>query len=517
MTELLPPGIEPTAFAAALDDFRAAVGAQWVFTSEADRASYLDPFAIGDQQAHAAAAAVAPANTDELAQVLAAANRHRVPLWPVSMGKNFAYGTAAPALRGSVVLDLKRMNSVVELNEDLAYVVVEPGVSYFDFKAELDRRGSKLWMCGAAHSWGSVMGNALEHGVGYTPYGIHAETICGMEVMLADGTLVRTGFGAIAGSREWQAFKWPFGPNWDGLFTQSNFAIVTKIGIWLMPEPEGMAGFTINAPAKGDLARLVDVLSPLRLDDTINATYTIANGWRQITGGTLRSDVWQGDGAIPEEVVGPLLDGRGRGWWNVIFNVFDHIPGGIDLRIDKIRHHFAVHYPEASVEQVRWVKGEPQAPWMRQEVSLAPFGIVDWRGSPGGHSDFGPVVAAVGDRVSEVYDVIERRFIEHGIDPWIGMFGMGGRALIFVADMLYRRDDPEMTAACQRLFRTLCDDMKPLGVGLYRSHISFMDDVEAMHTWDDGALPRLNDRLKACLDPNGVIAPGKQGIGSRMP
>jgi 4-cresol dehydrogenase (hydroxylating) len=210
MTDLLPPGIDPARFAAALAEFRAAVGPQWVFTSEADRASYLDPFAIGDQQAHAAAAAVAPANTQELSRVLAAANSHGIPLWPVSMGKNFAYGTAAPALNGAVVLDLKRMNRIIELNEDLAYVVVEPGVSYFDFKAELDRRGSKLWMSGAAHSWGSVMGNALEHGVGYTPYGIHAETICGMEVMLADGSLVRTGFGAIDGSREWQAFKWPF-------------------------------------------------------------------------------------------------------------------------------------------------------------------------------------------------------------------------------------------------------------------------------------------------------------------
>ena len=515
MSEVLPPGTDPAAFAAALADFRAAVGTQWVFSSEADRASYLDPFAIGDAQAHAAAAAVAPANVDELARVLAAANRHRVPLWPVSMGKNFAYGTAAPALKGSVVLDLKRMNRVVELNEDLAYVVVEPGVSYFDFKAELDRRGSKLWMSGAAHSWGSVMGNALEHGVGYTPYGIHAETICGMEVMLADGTLVRTGFGAIEGSREWQAFKWPFGPNWDGLFTQSNFAIVTKIGIWLMPEPEGMAGFTINAPLKADLAQLVDVLRPLRLDDTINATYTIANGWRQITAGTLRGDVWQGEGAIPEEVVNRLLAERGRGWWNVIFNVFDHTPGGIDLRIAKIRRHFETHFPAARIEHVRWEKGEPQQPWMRQEVSLAPFAVVDWRGSPGGHSDFGPVVAAVGDRVNAVYEVIERRFIEHGLDPWTGMFGMGGRALIFVADMIYKRDDPEMTAACQRLFRTLCDDMTALGVGLYRSHITFMDDAEAMHTWGEGALPQLNERVKACLDPNGVIAPGKQGIGSR--
>ena len=515
MSAMSPPGIEPAAFAATLAEWREAVGPQWVFTSEADRASYLDPFAIGDQQAHAAAAAVAPASTDELSRVLAIANRHGIPLWPVSMGKNFAYGTAAPALKGSVVLDLKRMNSIVELNEDLAYVVVEPGVSYFDFKAELDRRGSKLWMSGAAHSWGSVMGNALEHGVGYTPFGIHAETICGMEVMLADGTLVRTGFGAIEGAREWQAYKWPFGPNWDGMFTQSNFAVVTKVGIWLMPEPAGMAGFTINVPAKGDLARLVDTLRPLRLDDTINATYTIANGWRQATGGTIRSDIWQGEGAIPESVIGDLLAQRGRGWWNVIFNVFDHVEGAIDLRIDKIRRHFATHFPEAGVENTRWMRGEPQQAWMRQEVSLAPFGIVDWRGSPGGHSDFGPVVAAVGERVNEVYEVIERRFIEHGLDPWTGMFGLGGRALIFVADMIYKRDDPVMTDACQRLFRTLCQDMQAMGVGLYRTHISFMDDAEAMHTWGNSALPQLNERLKACLDPNGIIAPGKQGIGSR--
>ncbi len=519
MTGPTPHGTEQADLTAALDAFRDGVGPQWVFTSEADRASYLDPFAVGDQQDHAAAAAVAPANIDELARVLAVANRYRVPVWPVSMGKNFAYGTAAPALRGSVVLDLKRMNRIIEINEDLGYAVVEPGVSYFDFKAELDRRGSNLWMSGAAHSWGSVMGNALEHGVGYTPYGIHAETICGMEVMLADGTLVRTGFGAIEGSQEWQAFKWPFGPNWDGLFTQSNFAVVTKLGLWLMPQPEGMAGFTISVPAKGDLAKLVDTLRPLRLDDTINATYTIANGWRQSTGGAQRSDLWQGEGAIPEEVVNRRLAERGRGWWNVIFNVFDHVPGGIDLRIDKIRRHFATHFPEATLENTRWVKGEPQQAWMRQEVSLAPFGIVDWRGSPGGHSDFGPVVAAKGDRVTQVYEMIERRFIEHGLDPWVGMFGMGGRALIFVADMLYKRDDPEMTAACQRLFRTLCDEAAAMGVGLYRSHITFMDDAAAMHSWgangSKGALPALNERIKACLDPANILAPGKQGIGSR--
>ncbi len=514
MSAPLPPGVDASAFADALAGFSAAVGRDWVFTGDDDRASYLDPFAVGAREDHAASAAVAPADTDELRSVLAVANRYKVPLWPVSMGKNFAYGTAAPVLKGAVVLDLKRMNRVLEVDETLGYAVVEPGVSFFDFKEELDRRGSKFWMSGPAHSWGSVIGNALEHGVGYTPYGIHAETICGMEVMLADGSLVRTGFGAIEGSREWQAFKLPFGPVWDGLFTQSNFAVVTKMGLWLMPEPEEMAGVTIEVPGKDDLAQLVDTLRPLKLDDTINTTYTIANGMRQITGGARREDIWQGEGAVPLERIGEVLAQRGKGWWNVIFNLFEHTSGGMDLRMEKIRRHFAARMPQATLSAVRWRKGEPQQPWMRQDVSLAPFAIVDWRGSPGGHSDFGPVVAAVGERVNQLYETVERRFIEYGQDPWIGMFGIGGRALIFVADMLYVQDDKAMTDRCKALFRQLCKDAQAMGIGLYRSHIEFMDDAVAMHGWGDHAMPRLNDRLKAALDPNGILAPGKQGIGS---
>ena len=509
---ILPPGISPSDFARALDGFRAAVGAHNVFSALQDRASYLDPFDIDAQDRHAAAAAVAPGNTDELRQVLQVANRFRVPLWPVSMGKNFAYGTAAPALRGSVVLDLKRMNRVLEVNEALGYAVVEPGVSFFDFKAELDRRQSGLWMSGPSHSWGSVIGNALEHGVGYTPYGIHADTICGMEVMLADGTLVRTGYGALAGSEEWQCYKWPFGPAWDGLFTQSNFAIVTKMGLWLMPEPDEMAGVDIDVPDKGDLARLIDTLRPLKLNDTINATYTLVNGWRQITAGASRSDLYQGDDAIPESVVTDLLRRKGKGFWNVTFNLFDR-QGGIDLRLAAIERAFKTALPAARISVRRWQKGQPKPAWLRQDTGLAVLGIADWRGSPGGHTDFAPLVAPMGARVAQVYQLLEQRFLDAGIDPWIGSFGLGGRALVFVADMFFRRDDAAMTETCRRLYRQLTQDMAGMGIGNYRSHLSFMDDNAAALAWGDHALPRLNERLKAMIDPNGILAPGKQGIG----
>ena len=513
---LHPAGISPATFARALDGFRRAVGAQWVFTSEEDRASYLDPFDIGAQDEHASSAAVAPANVEELRAILLVANQFKVPLWPVSMGKNFAYGTAAPMLRGSVVLDLKRMNAILEINEELAYAVVEPGVSFFDFKDELDRRKSGLWMSGPSHSWGSVIGNALEHGIGYTPTGVHADMICGMEVMLADGSLVRTGFGALEGSEEWQCYKWPFGPAWDGLFTQSNFAIVTKMGIWLMPEPDEVAGVSIDVWNKNDLTKLIDTLRPLKLNDTINATYTLMNGWRQATGGISRTELHDGPGAIPQAAVDKRLKARGKGFWNVSFNLFDR-RGAMDSRIAAIQEGFAKTLPDAKFTVTRWVKGQPKPAWLRQDTTLAALGIVDYFGSPGGHTDFAPLVAPIGKRVEQVYSIIEKRFIEFGIDPWMGAFGAGPRALIFVADMFYLRDDPEMTARCRKLFRQLCDDMAAIGVGIYRTHLAFMEDGAAMHRWGDGALPRLNDRLKAALDPNGIFAPGKQGIGVRKP
>src|SRR6478609_4485942 len=124
MTDLVPPGVGAAAFAAALAEFRQVLGPEWVFTSDDDRASYLDPFAIGDRNDHATAAVLAPADTEQLRAVLRIATRHKVPLWPVSMGKNFAYGTAAPAIKGTVVLDLKRMNRILEINEDLGYALV---------------------------------------------------------------------------------------------------------------------------------------------------------------------------------------------------------------------------------------------------------------------------------------------------------------------------------------------------------------------------------------------------------
>ena len=105
------------------------------------------------------------------------------------------------------------MNRILEVNEEFGYALVEPGVSFFDLYNTPEERGPKAVALDVPDpGWGSVVGNALEHGVGYTPYGDHAADQCGMEVVLPNGEVVRTGMGAVPGNKTWQLFKYGFGP-----------------------------------------------------------------------------------------------------------------------------------------------------------------------------------------------------------------------------------------------------------------------------------------------------------------
>ncbi len=68
------------------------------------------------------------------------------------------------------------MNRILEVNEKLGYALLEPGVSYFDLYEHLQANAPTLMLDCPDLGWGSVVGNALDRGVGYTPTGI---TSCG--------------------------------------------------------------------------------------------------------------------------------------------------------------------------------------------------------------------------------------------------------------------------------------------------------------------------------------------------
>src|SRR5579863_890984 len=131
----LPPRVSRDVFGRALQEFETAVGNEWVFSSDADVALYDDsytPFPEEPAKQLVASAAVAPQTVEQVQQIVRTANKYKIPLYAFSTGRNLGYGGSAPTYSGSVIVDLKRMNRVVEVNEQEAYAVVEPGVSFFD-------------------------------------------------------------------------------------------------------------------------------------------------------------------------------------------------------------------------------------------------------------------------------------------------------------------------------------------------------------------------------------------------
>src|SRR5688572_1193823 len=157
------------------------------------------------------------------------ANRFGVPIYPLSTGRNWGYGSRAP-VRDAVLLDLGRLNQITDFSEPLAYVTLEPGVTQRQLHEFLRAQRSALWMDATGSSPDcSVIGNTLERGFGHTPYGEHAAWACGLEVVLPTGHCIETGFCRFPNTRAGAVNRWGSGPSLDGLFFQSNLGIVTRM------------------------------------------------------------------------------------------------------------------------------------------------------------------------------------------------------------------------------------------------------------------------------------------------
>ncbi len=513
MADVVPKGLTAAQFAEAVAKMRAVVGTEWVFTSESPLLrSYLDTYSPASEEQTFPSAAVCPASVEEVEKVVVIANDHRVPLWSTSTGKNFAYGGPAPREGGQVVLDLKRMNRILEVNTDFAYALVEPGVSYLQLYKHLRERNLKLWIDSASNGLGGIVGNTLDHGVGYTPYGDHLIMQCGMEAVLADGTLFRTGMGALPAARTWQLCKVGFGPHVDGLFTQSNFAVVTKLGIWLMPEPPVVKPFMIAFEKDDDLPRAIEVCRPLKVNMVIpNAAFTVDLLWEAAVTET-RGKYYSGTGPLPDSVRRKIASDLKLGMWNFYAGLYG-LPETVAATWKIVREAFtsipgAKFYGED--DRKGDVSFEYRAQLMRGIPHMTEFGLLNWVGG-GGHINFSPISPTTGEHAWKQYGMIRDTCHRYGFD-YMGEFVVGWRDMHHIVMLMFDRQNPAQRQRAGECFGRLIDEAAAQGYGEYRTNLAYMDQLAKTYSAFDGSLLALQRRLKRALDPNGVLAPGKNGI-----
>jgi 4-cresol dehydrogenase (hydroxylating) len=507
---VLPPEVDSAAFAAAVRELRAIVGEEWVFADPESTVSYRKSYIPDPAGRHVPSGAVAPASVEEVQAILRVANTYRLPMWPISTGKNMGYGMATPASSGQMILDLKRMNRILEVDPELGTALVEPGVTYQDLHTYLQENDLPFWIdVPTVGPIVSLVGNTLERGVGYTPYGDHFFMQCGMEVVLADGSVVRTGMGAVKDSTAWQAFKWGYGPYLDGIFTQSNFGVVTKMGLWLMPAPPAYKPFMVRHPNTEDVAAITDTIRPFRMNNLIPNGVLIMGAAYQLAMFNRRGDIWQGEGSIPDEVVKREAAKRGLGMWNTYFALY-----GTDEIIAAIEPIIRAAF-EASGGEVLTESEMGGNPWfehhktlMRGGLTLEEIGIVRWRGNGGGMIAFAPVAPAKGEETRGQTALAKEILERYGFD-YAPAYAVGGRELHHIIFLMFDKSVPEQERRAELCMNEMIVRFGEKGWCAYRSSVSTMDLVASQY---GDSNRRLNATIKAALDPNHVIAPGKQGI-----
>jgi hypothetical protein len=538
----VPPNVSASTYAMALAEFAQVIGAEWVFTSDEDLDLYRDAFSpfLNEPEERIASGALAPVATEQVQQIVRIANKYRIPLYPISTGRNLGYGGSAPAYSGSVVLDLKRMNRILEVNEQHAFALVEPGVSYFDLYRHIQEHKLKVWIDCPDPGWGSVMGNALDRGGGYTTasYRNHFDSHCGMEIVLPDGELLRTGMGAIPNAQTWQQYKSGCGPWIDGIFSQSNYGVVTKMGFWLMPEPEAYQRCTVSVPRYQDLMPLVETLNfvensritsgfpdiespllgypPVGQVQQWNETgppKMSAEHLKLMTGTKLgfspEIEAYGARAGIPywrlwlsfhgpEEVVAAQ--------WRAAQRHFARIAGAKFAVVDQLKlpvdaqQATKYHEPELGVPSLRAFSIGARTPWTPTPSK--------------GHMWFSPIIPRTGAAIIEANRVFSEAAKSLGM-PLFTTFTLPAcfweRAFIFILATPVT-EDPKTNKRYREGFKKLIEIGGQHGWGEYRTAPVFQKSVMDVYSFNNHALQRFHATLKDAIDPNGILSAGRYDI-----
>jgi FAD/FMN-containing dehydrogenase len=197
-----------------------------------------------------AALVIQPGSVEELSKAVQLCTACGTPVIPRGGGLSYTAGFL-PVEPGSVIVDMQRLDRIVEINATDMYVTVECGASWKSLYEALQPLGLRTPYFGPMSGSMSTVGGALSQGsvfLGSTQYGTTADSVLGIDVVLADGSTLSTGSaGAIINSGP---FFRNYGPDLAGLFLQDAGAFGFKARATLRlirtPEYSGFVSFTFS-------------------------------------------------------------------------------------------------------------------------------------------------------------------------------------------------------------------------------------------------------------------------------
>ncbi len=489
-------------------------------------------------------AVVIPRSAADVADIVRIAAGHRVPLYPISTGKNWGYGCANPVTDGCALVDLSRLNKILNFDAELGLLTVQPGVTQRVLKEFLD--ANKLPFLVPTTGAGpdaSLLGNAMERGYGLTPHADHFGAVMSLEAVLPNGELYRSALTEAGGASVDNAFKWGLGPYLDGLFTQGNFGIVTQITIALAPVPERIEAFFFSVEKSEQLEEAVTAVRRiLNTVGGVTGSLNLMNARRVLSmveaypasrvpcGGVMpdplvrelaaRNQVmaWTGVGALygTKQVVRAARSEIRRALRpfarNVIFltqsevrtaqKVVSWIPLLRDSRVAKMLQRIDGFLDNAS--------GQPSE--IALPLAYWKSGTLPQKGTPlnpardgCGLLWYAPLIPMKAERVRAYVELVTRICVEHGMEPLITLTSLSNRCFDSTVPLLYNKDNPDESARAHACFDAL------FRAGQAEGFLPYRMGVQSMHHVVDADKPcwKLSAAIKHAIDPDNVIAPGR--------
>ncbi|MEN7972540.1 MAG: FAD-binding oxidoreductase [Verrucomicrobiota bacterium] len=536
--ELTPSATE------AVEAWRQDIGEDSVVADAATLETYAQSVCASERRI---VAVLMPESSEDVRKIVASANMHKVPLYPISCGKQWGMGSRLPVKDEAVIVDLGRLNRIVEVNVEYHYAVVEPGVTQQQLLDHIKANDLPLMLnVTGSTSDTSLIGNAMDRGVGY--FDSRASGISNMQVVLGNGETIQTGFGHYADAKTKNLYPHGIGPSLDGLFPQGNFGIVTSACIDLMPRPDAHMAAIIKVDAEEKLPLLIDALVQLRSRGIFHTVAHVGNRERSyITLAPLLYEQLVEAGDPPDEATRAkavkMLEDSGFGPWSAAIGVLG-TKAQLKLAKKEIRKAVggfakALFLNDALVagakavgeklsfipavrKQLMMLKAvEPVYGFTRGEATDKSLKAVYWSAGDfmhleepdPDHSNSGqlfclPIIPASGREVLEVVRDTHETFARHGFEAAITVNLMTTKAMEGVVSLAFDRRNEEQVRAAHACIQEMEAHYMEQGYPPYRVGINSMHHV--VH--EEDSFWRTVRDLKQVFDPNNIIAPGRYNL-----